>query len=572
MKSKRIYYGLIATAVASSLIIGCQEEARPRADSPTYITVEGADLGKDDSIAPARSPRPGNPDDGDTAGKGNGSGNGNGGVVDDPDNTGPSAPSNPGLPFDLPNVPNSQQIGGNFIPFSQEAILIQSDLATIRNTRPSAIPFIRYITLSHLDYLEFKNDQAFVEFKTDLINSVSVLINHLSTEFVIAKPEPLESSMSTFRIDIRDYGWDRNEWERLVSDNRNDRNKEAYPYANNFDITVRQIAQEIRTRVPIVRGDWLLTEATKPNSYHDLLDIPQNLQTLERNLGLNRNDNIVRTIEDAVKPKSIRAAIPALRSGVSVQNRVIDRHDSLQGYYWISYDFAEANGDPAKNVFGAPIGPGNRILNDLADNDFFDQTAFQPDGGEVIFELPNGLQAYMLVDGFGRRLNRAPINIVFDPNARIDGGEIVNGSSCLGCHGAGIIEVDDSMRKFVEKADRSLIPQVVVDAVQRLHPPQAELDAVFSKDNVNYRTIAGTAFQIGKRKDRIDQVLDYYEAPMSYDMLASELNITVDQLENAEDLLRDSLVILVEASKASNLDRNDFERAFNTFIDDIFGL
>ena len=58
-------------------------------------------------------------------------------------------------------------------------------------------------------------------------------------------------------------------------------------------------------------------------------------------------------------------------------NRMVERHRSIHGAYWKSYDFAGSVG--AQNIFNHPLD-------------------FTHDGGEVIFNLPNGLQGYYLVN------------------------------------------------------------------------------------------------------------------------------------------------------------------------------
>ena len=77
-------------------------------------------------------------------------------------------------------------------------------------------------------------------------------------------------------------------------------------------------------------------------------------------------------------------------SGVSNHNRVVERHKSRYGAYWKSYDFAGSVG--AQNILTHPLG-------------------FTHDGGEAIFNLPNGLQGYYLANASGFRLDEAPINI-----------------------------------------------------------------------------------------------------------------------------------------------------------------
>ena len=174
--------------------------------------------------------------------------------------------------------------------------------------------------------------------------------------------------------------------------------------------------------------------ATQPQFYHDLVNIPNNLTTLENSLAIRRIDNIGRTLEGADANFVQRAALSAEKSGVSINNRIIERHESALGYYWVSYDFAFAAGDATKNIFGAPLGPGDEILQEFAPGNLDEQVAFIPDGGEVIFTLPNGLQGYMLVDGANDRIDEAPTNVVFDPTAREETGEISNGYACMTCH------------------------------------------------------------------------------------------------------------------------------------------
>ncbi|WP_436425189.1 hypothetical protein, partial [Enterococcus faecium] len=67
------------------------------------------------------------------------------------------------------------------------------------------------------------------------------------------------------------------------------------------------------------------------------------------------------------------------RSGVSQNNRLIERHPSRSGFFWTSYDFA-GNRD-RQSLFSFPLGPNG-------------PNAFHHDGGETIFSLPNGFQAY----------------------------------------------------------------------------------------------------------------------------------------------------------------------------------
>ena len=72
---------------------------------------------------------------------------------------------------------------------------------------------------------------------------------------------------------------------------------------------------------------------------------------------------------------------------------------------------------------------------------------FCHDGGEMIFNLPNGLQGYMLVNGKDVRIDAGPIDVVRDSQETTGTPQIVNGLSwAMACHDRGIKTVADTIR------------------------------------------------------------------------------------------------------------------------------
>ena len=140
-------------------------------------------------------------------------------------------------------------------------------------------------------------------------------------------------------------------------------------------------------------------------------------------------------------------------SGVSRNNRLIERHESGATVYWKSYDFAGNTG--RQNLFALPLGPGD------------DNSSFQHDGGEIIFSLPNGLQAYFLTDGKGTRIDKGPTAIVSDP--RRPDRAVENGLSCMSCHARGMVEKADQVRPHVLK-NSAAFQRATVDSVTALYP------------------------------------------------------------------------------------------------------
>ena len=132
------------------------------------------------------------------------------------------------------------------------------------------------------------------------------------------------------------------------------------------------------------------------------------------------------------------------------------------GAYWKSYDFAGSIG--SQHIFTHPLD-------------------FTHDGGEIIFNLPNGLQAYFLVDANGNRLNDAPINIVsFNPRASDP--TVRNGLSCIGCHTQGMKKFKDSVRAAIEQDQN---PPYNKEQALRLYPEQSVLDELLQKDTLRFQ-------------------------------------------------------------------------------------
>ena len=194
----------------------------------------------------------------------------------------------------------------------------------------------------------------------------------------LTAPEPIDAGRTVFRLDLRDYKWNARSWDRLVA---------AYPYRPAGETPDGRAWRPRRGRsCRSLRGDWFVATASRPPLYHDLLR-PAGAPTRGWS---DWPASIVLT--DVQEESAARAGFNG--SGVSRNNRLIERHDASYGAYWRSYDFADNTG--RRNLFDHPLGPAAG------------GGSFAPDGGEIIFNLPNGLQGYMLVDGSGRRIDRAP--------------------------------------------------------------------------------------------------------------------------------------------------------------------
>ena len=347
-----------------------------------------------------------------------------------------------------PSWENTSEADGSFIMPKEMLETIEEH---INSLSPFDRAFTRYFTMTHL-----YNANESAEARHAYQRALSKLVNSLSWGRTIKVPQPIDSEETIFYIDLRDYEWEigTNRWTLIEA---------VYPYEIEFNAPTQTALREKLTNlretmaceVPFVYVDWFLATASLPPLYHDILGLPKTDQELETRLEV----NVVENIRNAAGKRVWRAGFN--NSGVSNHNRVVERHDSRYGAYWKSYDFAGSVG--SQNIFTHPL-------------------SFTHDGGEVIFNLPNGLQAYYLADAGGRRLDEAPIKIVSNPAASDP--TVRNGLSCIGCHTEGMKDFQDTVRGVIQ---RNANPPFNKDRALQLYTDKSTMDRLVSEDTSRYR-------------------------------------------------------------------------------------
>lgn len=314
-------------------------------------------------------------------------------------------------------------------------------------------------------------------------------LNSLSWKSDLMIPEAIDTNQTVYAVNISKLGWSKEHWNAIVAEYPYHIESDAIVDGGNGDIgeRLRRIDQGMielsgnDRQIKHLRVDWFVTIGLRPKLYHKLLyDLtlpelqkrpdsevdaanPRSMTDidLERHLKIDVATNIFRS-----PAKARRAGF--VESGISGQNRMIERHEIPSGgYYWKSYDFLKSNSRSILTEF--PLGPR------LDDDDEF---SFEHDGGEIIFTLPNGLQGYLLTVARGNRLDAGPIEIVGDALKTSGNQLIVNGLSCVVCHRKGMVEPpDDVVREsagaFGEFADK----------VRGLYPETAEMQKIVASDS-----------------------------------------------------------------------------------------
>ena len=332
--------------------------------------------------------------------------------------------------------------------------------------------FARYFTMTHL-YNAGESAGILQEYRKGLFK----LVNSLSWGVGVTNPQPIDPQGTIFYIDLRHYEWDVNDaWTQIEG---------AYPYHISFDAPAQttlkaqlgRLQTEMKSDIPSVHVDWFLANASLPPLYHELLSLPLTDRELETRLEV----DVVRNLNNAPGVRVWRAGTND--SGVSTNNRVLERHTSRYGAYWKSYDFAGSVG--TQNIFTHPL-------------------SFTHDGGEAIFNLPNGLQGYYLVNASGSRLDGAPINIVSNPAASDP--TVRNGLSCFGCHTEGMKTFEDQVRSVIESNTN---PTYDKAQALRLYVEQSEMDTLLGEDMERYRV---ALVKTGGTVDDIEAIQRFHEA------------------------------------------------------------
>jgi hypothetical protein len=221
---------------------------------------------------------------------------------------------------------------------------------------------------------------------------------------------------------------------------------------------------------------------------------------------------------------------------------------NYSGAYWISYDFADNQGK--KNIFQHPVD-------------------FEEDGNEIIFNLPNGFQAYFINDANGDKLDSAPTSIVSDPfNSPPD---IVTGLSCMGCHYSGMKNAEDKIRYYVENYDKNFTADVI-GKVQKLYPDTDTFDALMEEDDQRFDDSLAEAW-IPKATERAEEQIETlartFDAKMSLSRVAASVGLSGEEFANHKDIQRLKLARAEIADMVDNnayIKRDIFEESFRDVV------
>lgn len=393
---------------------------------------------------------------------------------------------------------------------------LRAALSDLQNVPPAERPFQRYLSGYHV------KDPARVG------RVISFWVNSLSNARRISPVTKVSDTL--YRLDIRNYQWAKEAWEKLQK-------KEPYfrfPWSG--ELETQSLFQETGSGGAIFRADWFLFQTSIDPFYSEFLGLPGTLAEIKAKF---------RVDETGARALALPHGGVVLNSEVALNNRRLERLPGLTGYWWQSYDFVANHGE-------------RNLIENLLE--------IKPDGGESIWSLPNGLQAYLVTNKDGKRLAEVPPNIAQDRRTPFRNKSVVTARSCVGCHSGGINPFSDVVRNMlltgsIDAKSYDFNRAIAVDDFYRgeVTTKQIAVDCTTYGEAV--------AASCGMAPAEISaaftgQVYDYAERPVTLMAAAGEVGCSVDQLTAAIHAMKPAPPTLVVLSQGQPVARDAWEASY----------
>ena len=498
-------------------------------------------------------------------------------------------------PVQVPNDPIISQPPDILYTADSSIKFAMGDLLTIPEEERK---YIRYISLYNIPKIKRKEYAAVLSF---VVNSLSTRKKIYIPEFVGASDETL------IRLNINHYEWPANAWEQLglkgsgikpnpepyfhyivdkpiiekVKIKRTIKEKvpwrdewgRHYQYTDGTfaykevekEITVEESVANKReycpekapwldpiannglctatcSSFPIYRLDWFVSNVIVPPAYFNFLRLGDKAADFEK---------LIFADEALAKKARSQDKGIVVASMVARNNRTLTRSPTFTGgYYWVSHDALKSIND-------------RDYVKILLDENF--------DATEDIGSLPNGLQAYFLTDGKGKRLDFANPDIAIDhtSNDKL----VRTGRSCIVCHSDGIRPIGDEVRSLTRKLKDPKQVQLLItrkeDAYRIEDLFSSDLDEQIIKDQNYYRAAVAkaTGLQSETVAKSLNEIYNFYiERLLTVEDISREIGINVNDLNVYIEASKDNVVLGLLKTPTRPIRRDQWELAYGRFV------
>jgi hypothetical protein len=350
------------------------------------------------------------------------------------------------------------------------------------------------------------------------------LVNSVSTGTTLTKPLAIDANETLYRLDLRDYHWDRSisvdgtsfadAWEAIIASSAY-----AVPFVgDNADDSVA----ESGTSVPVLFGDAFVATVAKAPLYYALLDIPENIDDfLSDDLG--------------VDVAAARAAGEVVRAGAGGTG--ISRSEFLAE----RFDLQVRTGS-VWQIFSGEDGADALIDDPLSTPDSEER--------ELAFTLPNGLLGHVVANGDGQRSDDSALTLDTNQNNF----RAVVGVSYFRLRAQGVMPSDQIRQLALDDADRFTPAELT--RILELYPSSGELARIVAADRAAVESaLARIDIDIDADPEPISQLFAEFDRDVDLDRAAGDLLIGSEELGRNLQLLDPALAVL---GGGGFVDRDDF--------------
>jgi hypothetical protein len=350
------------------------------------------------------------------------------------------------------------------------------------------------------------------------------LVNSVSLNTVLTQPVAIDVNETLYRIDLRDYAWDRpidvdgtsfaDAWEAIIASS-----VYAVPFVGD---DASSSVVDSGTSVPVLFGDAFVATVAKAPLYYALLEIPEDIDDfLSDDLG--------------VDVAAARAAGEVVRAGVggtgiSSSEFLAERFD-LQfraGSVW--------------QIFSGEDGADALIDDPLSTPD--------SDERELVFTLPNGLLGHVVATGDGQRSDDSALTLDTNQNNF----RSLVGVSYFRLRAQGVTPSDQIRQLTLDDAG-SFTPEELAQILE-VYPSAGELARIVAADRSLVEvSLAGIDIDIDATPEPISQLFAEFDRDVDLDRAAGDLLIESEQLGRNLQLLDPALAVLGDGGF---VDRDDF--------------
>jgi hypothetical protein len=363
-----------------------------------------------------------------------------------------------------------------------------------------------------------------LELKVAVSKVVPFWVHSLSAKNIIAQPIRVPNAPEMFWIDIRNYAWTTESWEKV---------SQADPYYREPWITY-EMSEEEYTNYQlfrklygnfIIKAVWFIVHTSDTMKQQDLDQEPLYYELLYSSIGIPKTVEEFRAawgIEKKDEEKAQKFNLIAGKlvdqgdSGVARHNRILARIRTLFG------SFNETS-DVKNNV-----GPRD-FLENLEPNRLAHSAR---DATEIISHNPVGLQVYFLADKAGKRVEFADPAVAWDRSNREDI-RVKTARSCVLCHAIGLNPAIDGMAKLLLGRD--------VELLTYDKDIQIEIEAFYTTDygkliQADNEIFAGAVKKINELQPQQNaylfrKVVSWYEGYLDVEQCAREAGLELEEFK-----------------------------------------